>query len=174
MQFNYGDLLAGTKPSWQHFYTSNLSLKTALLRRFPFDERFTRYGMEDIEVACRIEAEHGLEMVFSPDAVAYHLHPMSFPNACRRMEKVGEATARFEELWPGKLPRKQNPLAVMLGSVLTLIPFAMPILESIADWSLKISCPNRLMNFVLSYYFDQGYERYIRWNIGRQSRISPG
>ena len=174
MQFHYGELLAGVQPDWKHFYTSNLSLKTALLRRFPFDEEFTRYGMEDIEVACRIEAEHGMEMVFLPDAVAYHLHPMSFPNACRRVEKVGEAMARFEELWPGKLPRKQNPLAVMLGSLLTRMPLAMPILEGLADQSLKISCPNRLMNFVLNYYFDQGYGRYIRRTTSRQSPISPG
>lgn len=161
MQFNYGELLAGTKPSWRHFYTSNLSLKTSLLRTFPFDESFPYAAMEDIEAACRIEAEHGLEMVFLPDAVAYHLHPMSFRQACRRMEKVGESAAYFDEFWPGKLPRNPNPLAIRLGNMLKRIPMAMPLVEGIADQSLKIACPNRLMNFVLSYYFNRGYERYI-------------
>jgi len=49
-------------------------------------------------------------MVFLPDAIAYHLNPMSFPKAYRRIEKVGESAAYFDELWSGKLPRKQNPL----------------------------------------------------------------
>lgn len=161
MQFNYGELLAGTKPDWNHFYTSNLSVKTDLLRRFPFDESFPYAAMEDIEIATRIEAEHGLEMVFLPDALAYHLHPFSFPQACRRMEKVGESMAHFNQLCPGKLPRKQNPLAARLNQVLSLIPFSMPLVESAANFSLKFSCPNRLMRFVLAYHHDRGYDRYL-------------
>ncbi len=168
IQFNYGELLAGVKPSWKHFYTSNLSLKTSLLRAFPFDESFPYAAMEDIEVACRIEAEHGLDMVFLPDAVAYHLHPTSFPSACRRMEKVGESAAYFDELWPGKLPRREVPRGARLGGVLTRVPLAMSVLEGIANQSLKVSCPNRLMTFVLSYYFDQGYEHCIRQSVNRQ------
>jgi GT2 family glycosyltransferase len=161
MQFNYGELLSGTRPSWRHFYTSNLSLKTSLLRRFPFDESFPYAAMEDIEAACRIEAEHGLEMIFLPDAVASHLHPMSFRAACRRMEKVGESTAHFDELWPGKLPRTANPLGIRLGNILKHVPRAMLLVERVADQSIKIACPNRLTNFVLSYYFARGYERHI-------------
>jgi glycosyltransferase involved in cell wall biosynthesis len=160
MQFNYGELLTGTKPDWRHFYTSNISLKTSLLRAFPFDESFPYAAMEDIEAACRIKAEHGLELIFLPDAVAHHLHPMSFLNACRRMQKVGESAAYFDELWPGKLPRNPNPWALRLGNVLKKMPLAMALVENIANQSLKIACPNRLMNFVLSYYFDRGYERH--------------
>jgi len=162
MQFNYGELLRGVRPDWKHFYTSNLSLKTSLLRRYPFDESFPYAAMEDIEAACRIEAEHGLEMVFLPDAVAYHLHPMNFRLACRRMEKVGESAAYFDELWPDKLPRKPSALASRLSKMLKRLPLAVTLLEGIANQSLKVACPNRLMRFVLSYYFDQGYERYIR------------
>jgi GT2 family glycosyltransferase len=171
MQFNYGELLAGVKADWKHFYTSNLSLKTSLLRAFPFDESFPYAAMEDIEAACRIEVEHGLDMFFLPDAIAHHLHPTSFLSACRRMEKVGESTAYFNELWPGKLPRKQNSLAARLGSMLTCVPMAMPIIERIANQSAKITCPNRLMNFVLSYYFDRGYEHHLRLRADRQPSV---
>jgi glycosyltransferase involved in cell wall biosynthesis len=160
-QFLYGELIAGIKPDWKHFYTSNLSLKTSLLRIFPFDESFPYAAMEDIEAACRIEAEHGLEMVFLPDAVARHLHPMNFVGACRRIEKVGESTAYFDKLWPGRLPRKPHPMAVRLSSMLTRMPLVMRIVEATANQSLKIACPNRLMRFVLSHYYDRGYERYI-------------
>jgi glycosyltransferase involved in cell wall biosynthesis len=161
MQFNYGELLAGVKPDWKHFYTSNLSVKTSLLRQFPFDESFPYAAMEDIEIACRIEAEHGLEMAFLPDAVAHHLHPTSFTQACRRMVKVGESSAYFDELWPGKLPRKPNPRTVRLWRSLSGRPRAMRIIENLANQSLKVACPNRLMRFVLNCYFDQGYQRRV-------------
>ncbi len=162
MQFDYGQLLAGTKPDWRHFYTSNLSLKTSLLHAFPFDESFPHAAMEDIEVACRIEAEHGLEMVFLPDAVARHLHPMSFYDACRRMGKVGESAAYFSELWPAKMPRGKRSVKSQVAHAIASLPFAMQILMWSADQSLKIACPNRLMDFVLRHHFDQAYERYTR------------
>jgi glycosyltransferase involved in cell wall biosynthesis len=162
MQFNYGELLAGTKPDWKHFYTSNLSLKTSLLRAFPFDESFPYAAMEDIEVACRMDAERGLDMVFLPDAVAYHLHPMSFGKACQRMDKVGESSAYFDELWPGKLPRGDKSLVFRIGHTVARLPLVMPSIERLADLSLSVACPNRLMTFVLNDYFYDGYERYLR------------
>ena len=162
MQFNYGELLAGTPPSWKHFYTSNLSLKTSLLRAFPFDESFPYAAMEDIEAACRIESEHGLEMVFLPRAVAQHLHPMSFSQACHRMEKVGESAAYFNERWPDKLAGGQRSQGAQLRKLLMRVPGAASFLKMIAQSSLRVSCPNRLMNFTLHYYFQRGYERYTR------------
>ena len=161
MQFNYGELLAGRTPDWHHFYTSNLSVKTELLRRFPFDSSFPHAAMEDAEIGSRIEMEHGLEMVFLRDAVAFHLHPISFSQVCRRMKKVGESTAHFHELRPGLLPRNPNPLAVRLHHLLGRIPLAMPVLQYAADLSLKVACPNRLMRFVLAYHHDRGYDRYV-------------
>lgn len=161
MQFNYGELLAGLQPDWKHFYTSNLSVKTSLLRSFPFDESYPYAAMEDIDAACRVEAERGLEMVFLREAVAYHLHPMSFPAACWRMEKVGESTAYFNKRWPGKLPHSPNPRSVRLGKLLHDTPMAVPVIVSLASLSLRISCPNRLMLFVLRMYFQRGYERHM-------------
>jgi cellulose synthase/poly-beta-1,6-N-acetylglucosamine synthase-like glycosyltransferase len=160
MQFNYGELLAGTKPDWRHFYTSNLSLKTSLLRSYPFDESFPYAAMEDIEAARRIDAQHGLEMVFLPDAVAYHLHPMTFSGACRRMEKVGESAAYYDELWPSGEPQGKRSLISQVAHTLARVPFAMPLFERLADQSLRFACPNRFMGFVLYFYFQQGYARH--------------
>ena len=161
MQFNYGELLAGGKPDWRHFYTSNLSVKTELLRRFPFDGSFPHAAMEDAEIGSRIQMEHGLEMVFLRDAVAFHLHPISFPDTCRRMEKVGESTARFHELRPALLPRNPNPLSVRLHRLLDRLPLGTAAVDYVADLSLKVACPNRLMRFVLAYHHDRGYNGYL-------------
>jgi GT2 family glycosyltransferase len=162
LQFHYGELLAGTKPDWKHFYTSNLSVKTSLLRAFPFDESFPYAAMEDIEAGCRMETERGLEMIFLPEAIAYHLHPTTFAQACRRMEKVGESSACFDALWPDKLPRGEKSVSFRIGHALSRLPLAMQILEGLARMSLRIACPNRLMSFVLNDHFYEGYERYIQ------------
>ena len=50
MQFAYEDLRAGIAADWRHFYTSNLSVKTELLRKFTFNENFPYAAMEDNEV----------------------------------------------------------------------------------------------------------------------------
>ena len=57
LQFAYGDLLRGAAPTWRHFYTSNLSLKTGQLRKHPFNESFRKAAMEDMELAYRMTVE---------------------------------------------------------------------------------------------------------------------
>jgi len=159
LQFDFGPLLRGKTPDWANFWTSNISLKTKVLKEFPFDESFPHAAMEDIELACRIEARHGLKMMFLPEALAHHLHPTSFVQACSRMVKVGESTAHFDRLWPGKRHTKRNILKRPLQSILLAHPGAVPIWIKLADWSLKVSCPNSLMRYVLSCHFAMGYNR---------------
>jgi glycosyltransferase involved in cell wall biosynthesis len=164
MQFAYGELLHGTPPCWRHFYTSNLSVKTEVLKRFPFDESFPYAAMEDMELACRIEAKHGLELVFQPEALAYHLHPTTFIQACQRMLRVGEATAHFDRMWPG-IRTESGSIAKyrvkrLLQSILLNNTWAVPACIKVANWSLKVACPNYLMRYVLSCHFAIGYTRY--------------
>jgi glycosyltransferase involved in cell wall biosynthesis len=159
LQFHYDLLLAGKSPDWAEFWTSNISLKTKVLKEFPFDESFPHAAMEDIELACRIEARHGLKLIFLPEALAHHLHPTTFLQACRRMVKVGESTAYFDRLWPGKIPRQRNILRRPLQSILLAFPRTWPTWVKLADWSLKLACPNSLMRYVLSCHFAMGYNR---------------
>ena len=159
LQFRYDLLLSGKSPDWTDFYTSNLSLKTSVLKDFPFDESFPYAAMEDIELACRIEAKQGLEMVFLPNAFAHHLHPTSFAQACRRMVMAGESTAYFHQLWPEKRQKKRNKLKVLLQSIMLAQPGAMQFWVKLANWSLKLACPNLLMRYVLSCHFAMGYNR---------------
>jgi GT2 family glycosyltransferase len=160
-QFNYDPLLLGQNPDWTHFYTSNISLKTSVLKSFQFDESFPYAAMEDMELACRLEARIGLEMIFLPEALAFHLHPTTFGQACRRMIMVGESTAHFDRIWPGKRPVKQNPVKSFLQAILVAHPQALSFLVQVADWSLKVTCPNALMRYVLSCHFALGYQRRI-------------
>jgi glycosyltransferase involved in cell wall biosynthesis len=159
LQFHYDLLLRGKSPDWGEFWTSNLSLKTKVLKEFPFDESFPHAAMEDIELACRIKARQGLQMIFLPEALAHHFHPTTFVQACGRMVRVGESAAYFDRLWPGKIPRKRNILRRPLQSILLTFPRTWPAWVKLADWSLKLACPNSLMRYVLSCHFAMGYSR---------------
>jgi glycosyltransferase involved in cell wall biosynthesis len=100
IQFGYDDLVAGTIPDWRHFYTSNLSFKTALLQAEPFDERFRKAAFEDIELGYRLTNKGHLKMAFLPDAFATHVHPTSLLDGCRRMRTVGYSAHQFASYWP--------------------------------------------------------------------------
>jgi glycosyltransferase involved in cell wall biosynthesis len=162
LQFNYGPLLAGERADWRHFYTSNLSVKTEILKRFPFDESFPHASMEDMELACRIEALYGLELVFAPEALAHHLHPTSFVQACNRMIQVGESTAHFDQIWPERIPRRFNLAKRALERLVLYAPHALPFWIKLASQSLKLACPNPMASFVLNCHFAVGYKRYVR------------
>ncbi len=89
-QFAYKELLSGSQTAdWRHFYTSNLSVKAALLREFPFCERFPYAAMEDNELGYRITTRYGLTLKFIPEALAEHWHPTTFRQACERMVRCG-------------------------------------------------------------------------------------
>ena len=154
VQFAYNDLLQGHKPNWKHFYTSNLSLKTELLRQNPFDERFNKAMMEDIELGYRLEAQHKLEVGFLPEAYAEHIHPTDFRKTCRRAYGVGHASLLFERLWPESVQASSHNLfyrttreVLCRNSWLFLRPITW-----FADVITSVWCPNPLLKPILAYH----------------------
>jgi len=87
----------------KHFYTSNVSAKTALLRSVGgFDEGFAEAAHEDIDLGLRLE-ERGLRLVYDPEAVVEHWHPLDLASAIRRFRGIGRAFAVFtarHPTWP--------------------------------------------------------------------------
>jgi glycosyltransferase involved in cell wall biosynthesis len=160
-QFAYKDLLAGVEPNSHHFYSSNLSVKTELLRKFPFCEDFPYAAMEDCELGYRIQKLHGLKIRFLPDAIAYHLHPTTFRQLCERRVRVGYSARLFHELWPEQRLTPATPLrraydltirTIAQSSLLT------KLLVDAADISSRVLCPNRLMLAASLCKYDVGYE----------------
>jgi GT2 family glycosyltransferase len=157
VQFFYGELLRGEGPTWRHFYTSNLSVKTELLRRFPFNECFPHAAMEDIELGFRIHKQHGLELIFLPDALAIHDHPTTFRDVCRRMLGVGRSTRLFHELWPEQLPPPSPWTHRLARAPFLSNPWLIPPLLSFADVLTRYWCPNPFSHLVLSLHYSMGY-----------------
>jgi glycosyltransferase involved in cell wall biosynthesis len=153
-QFAYGDLIRGTKPDWRHFYTSNLSVKTQLLREDPFNEAFTqgRWMMEDMELGYRLERNRHLEIVFLPRALADHLHPTDFRKACDRAYKAGGSLLLFDQLWPDRPVGRHGPVHRAVREVLCRNGWLLAPLTLLTDVLTRCWCPNPLIRPVLAYH----------------------
>ncbi|HXN08725.1 MAG TPA: glycosyltransferase, partial [Candidatus Acidoferrales bacterium] len=80
---------------WLYFLTGNASVRREdLLRVGSFDEQFTGYGHEDLELGYRLQKD-GVEILYDPEAVNYHWHPVGFTEQIGRMELAGVSTVRF-------------------------------------------------------------------------------
>jgi glycosyltransferase involved in cell wall biosynthesis len=159
IQFAYNDLLRGMRPTWNHFYSSNLSLKTQLLRENPFNENFPGAAMEDMELGYRLQRRHALEIVFLPEAVAEHVHPTSFTQACKRMVNVGASTRLLRELCPD-IPSEGNPeVRRIRRSVAARFLWLLPGLTPLADLSGRLWSPNPLMRIVMQLHYLAGYRK---------------
>ena len=89
-QFLFGRMPHEGPYPYSFFYSSNASLSRQLLDglEYPFDEDFTAAMQEDTELAYRL-ARQGMELYFHPQAVAYHEHPTTMRQSCRRMQQAG-------------------------------------------------------------------------------------
>lgn len=80
---------------WHYFLTGNASVaRQTLLDVGLFDEAFTGYGHEDLELGYRL-LKRGLKIRYNPQAVNYHWHPVPFEEQCQKMHLAGRSTVRF-------------------------------------------------------------------------------
>ncbi len=99
-QFAYDQLNPQREASFWFFYTSNLSLKRSLLQKETFDEDFKAYGWEDIELGYRLMKKHDLKMIYTPQALATHDHPMEEKDLERKMKSIGKTALVFQKKHP--------------------------------------------------------------------------
>jgi len=159
IQFGFGSLLAGRKPDWHDFYTSNMSFKTSYLQAHPFDETFPGAGYEDLELGLRLKRRHDLQLDFFPSALAEHLHPTDFMRSCRRMQDVGGSAYILKQRWPEfgefpTLPPSRRRVFELLSR-----PGLLFALSHAARALTGICCPNPLTRRVLNIHGRVGYDR---------------
>ena len=159
IQFSYSDLTAG-KISTRYFYTSNLSVKTELLRRNPFCERFPAAAFEDLELGVRLTKTEGLELIFIPEALASHYHPTSFVQACKRMRNGGWSAHLMYEMWPDTYlnPAGATRVRRLVRKVLAPAPILFAVTQFTALLTRFIT-PKALFRAVLGTYFYVGYKQ---------------
>jgi glycosyltransferase involved in cell wall biosynthesis len=80
--------------SGNFFWTTNVSVPLATLRAIGgFDESFSEYGWEDIDVGMRLRAA-GVKAVFNAAALVYHFKPVPTAGSVEGMLRQAQAKAR--------------------------------------------------------------------------------
>ena len=103
--------------SGNYFWTTNVSLPLATMRAIGgFDESFSEYGWEDIDVGLRLRGR-GVKAVFNPKALVYHFKPRPRSGNVEKMVRQARAQARtavrlatLHPTWRAYLATGINPL----------------------------------------------------------------
>ncbi len=137
-QFAFDKLSTGTKPDYNFFYTSNISLKKDMLGEDGFDPEFKGYGWEDIELGYRLQKK-GMQLEFNPKAVVHHRHRITLEDLKKRMEKIGSAVHIFNRKHPElkKVPGIGKQIIFRILSN----PISLAILRTLDVLSLHILRP---------------------------------
>lgn len=102
-QFSYLYMKHGASYDFRHFYTSNVSVRRALIADTRFAEVFPAAAFEDADFAHRL-CPRGLRIVYRTEAVGFHEHPYDARGFYRRQLRCGAMAAilhrRFPQLGP--------------------------------------------------------------------------
>ncbi|MBV8345174.1 MAG: glycosyltransferase [Candidatus Eremiobacteraeota bacterium] len=126
------------KLSWLYFLTGNASVRRDdLIAVGCFDENFTGYGHEDLELGYRLE-KAGVRILYEPRAVSYHCQAVAYEDQKAKMRLAGRSTARFYRKHPDfavMLNLGMTPVSLGLHSLLTRLPRALAFIDGRADRS---------------------------------------
>ncbi len=111
--------------SWLYFLTGNASVPKAQLDRVGrFDESFTGYGHEDLELGYRLQ-HAGVPIVYEPRAVNYHYQYVPWDEQQQKYELAGRSTARFYRKHPAfdvQLRLGMTPVSLALHDLVERTP----------------------------------------------------
>ncbi len=120
------------KLSWLYFLTGNASVRRAdLVGAGCFDESFTGYGHEDLELGYRLE-KNGVRIFYEPAAVNYHCQAVPYDDQKQKMRLAGRSTARFYRKHPDlavMLNLGMTPLSLGMHSLLSRLPFVLGYID---------------------------------------------
>lgn len=153
-----------TRLSWLYFLTGNASVRRADLERVGgFDESFTGYGHEDLELGYRLEAA-GIRIVYEPRAVNYHWHPVPYEEQKAKMQLAGRSTVRFYRKHPSfgvQARLGMTPLSLIAHRVAASNPGWLERLERRAA-----DKPGLARNVVYQYHYVSGIKDALEQEQG--------
>jgi len=142
------------KLSWLYFLTGNASVRKGDLDRVGrFDENFTGYGHEDLELGYRLQ-HAGTTIVYDPLAIDYHWHPVPYDEQKEKMTLAGRSTVRFfrkHSTFTVRARLGMTPLSLAVHGVIAGRPKLLASLDRTAR-----SKPGLARNIVYQYHYVSG------------------
>jgi glycosyltransferase involved in cell wall biosynthesis len=118
-------LLAEQRLKWSYFLSGNLSLrKRTFLEAGAFDENFSGYGWEDIELGYLLH-KMKIKLIYAPRAINYHFHFVTGQDMLKRKYNMGRSAAYFYKKHPNfeiRMFLGMNPLAMGIFHLLRTFP----------------------------------------------------
>ncbi len=110
--------------SGNYFWTTNVSVPTTTIRAIGgFNESFSEYGWEDIDVGLRLRLG-GVKAIFNPRALVYHYKPPARSGGVEKMLQQAQAQARtavqlvrMHPHWRAYLATGLNPAQRILHAI---------------------------------------------------------
>jgi glycosyltransferase involved in cell wall biosynthesis len=145
--FSYAHFAGHKQLEFTDFYSCNVSLKREFIRsNGGFDEDFKIAAYEDTELAFRLQKAR-MQLLYNPEASAYHMQKVSFESACRRVWKTDTAEEIFRRKEAGKYyyskqghnpqDRTRVPARIKRGSV-QLAGFVLSPFKRIMDGRIRL------------------------------------
>lgn len=151
------------KLSWLYFLTGNaLVSRQKLIQVGMFDEGFTGYGHEDLELGYRLEAS-GVKIRYNPNAINYHWHPVEFSEQCKKMKLAGTSTVRFYNKYRDpiiKIKLGMTPLSLGIHSLIKFDGWLMNLCE---DKREKFRLCREIL---LQYHYINGIKEALKSSTG--------
>ena len=144
---------------WLYFLTGNASVRREdLLRVGRFDESFTGYGHEDLELGYRLERA-GVTILYEPKAVNYHCQDVPHDDQKEKMKLAGRSTVRFYRKHPDFAVQANlgmTPVSLGLHGFLTRFPALLGYFDARAENS-KFA-----RDLVQQYYYVSGIKDALK------------
>jgi glycosyltransferase involved in cell wall biosynthesis len=148
-----------TKLSWLYFMTGNASVPKAELDRVGrFDEDFTGYGHEDLELGYRLERA-GIPIAYDASAVNYHWQYIPFAEQKDKMKLAGRSTVRFYRKHPAFVVKARLgmlPVSLALHTALERAPGVRAALERAGERSAGFA-----RNTIYQYHYVSGIKEAL-------------
>jgi glycosyltransferase involved in cell wall biosynthesis len=175
----------GYRLRFRDVYAGNLSIRReVLLEVGVFDEAFSIYGHEDYELALRLD-QAGVELVFSPQAVAHQHYEKTFAALARdgiargrtAMLLAGKHPEVAEQLKLGTFERETQKWRALRSSLLALtrlFPITSRLVIIFMGW-LEGRRPTRLDRYytmALDYFYWVGAQAAMRGTSDARRRVT--
>ncbi len=163
-QFGYA-LINGEGPlPFNYFYTSNISVLRAFLDELEciFEEDFTTYGWEDIELGYRLE-DIGMEIFYNRNAVAYHYHPVDISSFSARQLNVGKASRIFLKKHPELGWFLGDPSYLKKIAAFSFITVLLERALNFMDKTFSIPFPHKVYGVILKKSYARGAIKAEGW-----------
>ena len=180
------NLAHGGQTDFSAYHTGNVSTPLKVLRETGgFDEGFSVYGMEDIELGYRLE-KSGCRMTRGVAARAKHEYFPTFEWFVKRCRQAGYSLGRMIQLHPelgrrftesGKYPRVLKGLHSLYPMFLTATD---PLCKGLVRWERQrgsgavSAAMQQHYYWAIRYNFYVGYRDYVRNGLTEKAALQPG